>query len=227
MLLLLLILVAVLIGLVVYVLKKDQQRRHIAMAEQEQTLPPVSLQTTDPVQSNIVELPIAESITAQQDELNKNEPNCDELSCDELSWKERCKIFRDKKQFQQALAAAQEAWPQWQSYEQTAITLRSMIKALESSEQEKMGALLHSLYRKASEASFLYDRAEGQTTPRWQTIAQTTDRLELEKLSFAWQSLGYKELKLLTATDIKNMVKLWGEPDHHLSARSLADTYQH
>ena len=222
MLLLLLILVAVLIGLVVYVLKKDQQRRHIAMAEQEQTLPPVSLQTTDPAQSKIIELPIAESITAQQDELNKDEP-----TCDELSWKERCKIFRDKKQFQQALAAAQEAWPQWQSYEQTAITLRSMIKALESGEKEKMDALLHTLYRNASEASFLYDRAAGQTTPRWQTIAQTTDRLELEKLPFAWQSLGYKELKLLTATDIKSMVKLWGEPDHHLSAHSLADTYQH
>lgn len=212
MLLLILILVAILIGLVVYVLKKEQQRRHIAMAEQDQTLPPVSLQATDTVQTKTVELPTTEIIKAHRDELN---------------WKERCKIFRDKKQFQQALAAAQEAWPQWQSYEQTAITLRSMIKELESSENEKMDALLHTLYRKASEASFLYDRAVGQTTPRWQTIAQTTNRLELEKLSFAWQSLGYRELKLLTATDIKNMVKLWGEPDHHLSARSLADTYQH
>ncbi|MDO9478043.1 MAG: hypothetical protein Q7L07_15145, partial [Pseudohongiella sp.] len=143
MLLLILILVAVLIGLVVYVLKKDQQRRHIAMAEQEQILPPVSLQATDPAQSKIVELSIVESITAQQDELNR----------DELNWKERCKIFRNKKQFQQALAAAQEAWPQWQSYEQTAITLRSMIKELESSEKEKMDELLLSLYRKASEAS--------------------------------------------------------------------------
>lgn len=217
MLLLILILVAVLIGLVVYVLKKDQQRRHIAMAEQEQILPPVSLQATDPAQSKIVELSIVESITAQQDELNR----------DELNWKERCKIFRNKKQFQQALAAAQEAWPQWQSYEQTAITLRSMIKELESSEKEKMDALLHTLYRKASEASFLYDRTVGQTTPRWQTIAQTTTKHDLEKLSFAWQSLGYRELKLLTATDVKNMIKLWGEPDHHLSARSLADTYQH
>ncbi|MDP1757055.1 MAG: hypothetical protein Q8L38_06380, partial [Pseudohongiella sp.] len=129
--------------------------------------------------------------------------------------------------FQQALAAAQEAWPQWQSYEQTAITLRSMIKELESSEKEKMDALLHTLYRKASEASFLYDRTVGQTTPRWQTIAQTTTKHDLEKLSFAWQSLGYRELKLLTATDVKNMIKLLGEPDHHLSARSLADTYQH
>ncbi|MDP3518579.1 MAG: hypothetical protein Q8S94_15560 [Pseudohongiella sp.] len=192
------------------------------MAEQEQILPRVSLQATDPVQSKIVELPIAQSITAQQDELNR-----DELNCDELNWKERCKIFRNKKQFQQALAAAQEAWPQWQSYEQTAITLRSMIKELESSEKEKMDTLLHTLYRKASEASFFYDRAVGQTTPRWQTIAQTTTKHDLEKLSFAWQSLGYRELKLLTATDVKNMIKLWGEPDHHLSARSLADTYQH
>jgi hypothetical protein len=134
------------------------------------------------------------------------------------SLKERCKGYRSNNQFEQALAAAQEAWPQWQSYEQTAITLRALIKGHHNLNEAE--STLRQLYRIAAEASCLYDRPTGQPSPRWQTIAQSTSRQHLDQQSYNWQHLGYLHLKLLNPTDIKNMTKLWGEPKQHQSPLS-------
>lgn len=204
-----LISVALLIGLMVYALKKDQERRHKDMADQNQTLPPITLYEPEP--DNLLEQPLTEETATQHVD---------------LSWKERCKTLRNKKLYPEALLAAREGWPQLQSYEQAAVTLHAMIKTCDKTNLEQLNGLLTTLYQAACEASFLYDRPSGQTSPRWQTVAQTTTRHDLEKLVFSWRLIGYKELRLVTATDIKKMIQLWGEPDQHLSARSLADTDQ-
>ncbi|TFH73141.1 hypothetical protein E3V39_07840 [Gammaproteobacteria bacterium LSUCC0112] len=195
----------------VIALKKDQERRHKDMAENNQTLPPITLQEPEPEPVINLEQPLAEETPAQHLD---------------LSWKERCKTLRNLKLYPEALLAAQEGWPQLQSYEQAAVTLRAMIRTCDSTNLEQLNKLLKMLYQAACEASFLYDRPSGQASPGWQTVAQTTTRQDLQQHVFSWQLIGYKELKLLTATDIKKMIQLWGDPDQHLSVRSLADTDQ-
>lgn len=204
MLLIILILTAILIGLIVYVLRKDQQRRYADIVEQGQNLPPLELleQAEDSATTDVPGKATAKN--------TGKEP-----------WKERCKTHREHKQFKEAVAAAQEAWPQWQSYEQITLTLRAEVKASKS--PAKAEQTIIQLYRAAAEAHVLYDRPPGQSAPRWQTVAQSTSRQQLEQLSYDWQNLGYLHLKLLTATDIKNMTKLWGEPLQHQSQGSLKD----
>jgi len=224
MLLIILILTAILIGLIVYLLRKDQQRRYAEIVDQGQHLPPIDLyEQIEEITASDTPAADAESAIMVATEATESVPvstiaqplkehgNEREV----LSWKKRCKLYRGNNQFEQALAAAQEAWPQWQAYEQTAITLRASIKSHHNLIENE--STLRQLYRNAAEASYLYDRRSGQPTPRWQTIAQSTSRQRLNQLSYDWQNLGYLHLKLLNTTDIRNMTKLWGEPKQHLS----------
>lgn len=228
MLVIILILTAILVGLIVYVLRKDQQRRYAEIVNQGQHLPPIDLhEQIDDITT--LEEPAIESdpaimITSQATEsapilsviqAPKNREEEQRLEQSPTPWKKRCKSYRNNNQFELALAAAQEAWPQWQSYEQTAITLRALIKGHHNLNEAE--STLRQLYRIAAEASCLYDRPTGQPSPRWQTIAQSTSRQHLDQQSYHWQHLGYLHLKLLNPTDIKNMTKLWGEPRQHLS----------
>lgn len=223
MLLIVSILTAILIGLIVYILRKDQQRRYADIVNQGQHLPPIDLREqieditaldepvieSDPVFIIPMQTPESAPVLPVTQSFNKQGHEQDKTP-----WKERCMSYRRNNQFEQALATAQEAWPQWQSYEQTAITLRALIKTHpDLNEAERT---LRQLYRIAAEASYLYDRPSDQPSPRWQTIAQSTTRQHLDQQSYSWQHLGYLHLKLLNQTDIKNMTKLWGEPGQHL-----------
>jgi len=229
MLVIILILTAILIGLIVYVLRKDQQRRYADIVEQGQHLPPIDLRAQIEDITAIAEPAIesepaifiptqaTESVPALPIPMTQalNERGHKQ---DKTPWQEQCKTYRRNNQFEQALATAHEAWPKWQSYEQIAMTLRALIKA--QNNLDEADNTLAQLYRTAAEASCLYDRPSDQPSPRWQTIAKSVSRQHLDQLSLDWQHVGYLRLKLLTPTDIRNMTRLWGEPRQHLGPRS-------
>ena len=43
----------------------------------------------------------------------------------------------------------------------------------------------------------------------------------IEGLSYTYNDIGYNELTLLGKTDIKELVSLWGEPEHHSTLNKM------
>lgn len=199
-----------LVALIVLFLKKHQQRRLDDLAEREQSLPPLDLEPEIPATVTEATPDIVANAHADQSDVTENIPK---------DWKEKCKELRQAQQFEQALICAEQAWPQSQSYEQTAVTIRAAIKQAQQAGSPDAETWLQALYRAAAESSFLYDKVPGEPEMRWQTVARSYNRADLRLIPLPWNEIGVNELKLLTKTDRRLMIQAWGEPGQHVSAR--------
>jgi hypothetical protein len=221
---------SILIAVIVIALKKHQQQRHKDLAERNQSLPPLDASpdfTTD-VQSESTRVsPGQESVSSMKafdaSAADLHEPVANQAK----DWKEQCRQHRQAQRYEQALSCSDLAWPQSQSYEQAAITLRAAIKQHKESGSSIPEKWLLALYRAAAESSLLYDKVEGEPELRWQAIAKTCSREEISQIELPWNEIGADELKLLTKTDRKLMTQLWGEPKRHISAKSYQNLKKH
>jgi hypothetical protein len=224
---------SILIALIVIALKKHQQQRHKDLAEREQSLPPLDASSDFTVHTqpdSITEVPghASDSVydsasgpdTEQRDVDTFAEPRLEPVNEQTKDWKEECRQHRQAQRYEAALSCSDQAWPQSQSYEQAALTMRAAIKQEKDSGSPIPEEWLAALYRVAAECSLLYDKVPGQPDMRWQAIARAYSRQDIKQIDLPWSEIGADELKLLTKTDRKLMLDVWGEPKRHISAKS-------
>jgi len=130
-----------------------------------------------------------------------------------LSWQEEVKNLRESGYFQEALALCRRQYPKMLAFRQSLVTLRACIKKEEAIPEER----LESLYQTAILGNMIKQK---------KNTASLDISFQIQKLQNPreyWQSLGYKNLDLLTKTDCKLLVKNWGEPLTHTDVISLLD----
>ena len=137
---------------------------------------------------------------------------------DVADWKDQVQALKNADQFDDALRACQAGWPQWQSYQQAAIVCRAAVRQPDLPEEE-VESWLQALYLLATHASFLHDKVPGMENLGWQRLEKTLSVEDLRDLQSNWQEMGYKAFRLLNKTDCRLLVKAWGEPATHQSAK--------
>ncbi|MEX0738450.1 MAG: hypothetical protein WD071_03815 [Pseudohongiella sp.] len=184
---------------IIYILRRHHERIRQDVVERDQPLPPLVREVT-PVTTSTE----TTAATSGGD------------------WRQRCQILRDQGQYDAALAACQQAWPQWQSFDHAARVIRAAIRNTDKDSAEYQ-QWLHRLYRLAAQASFLHDKIDGLPAPTRQTLGERFNPQALEKLSMPWSDIGYRELRLLTKSDRKQLLAMLGEPKTNKSARIFHD----
>ncbi|MDO8908861.1 MAG: hypothetical protein Q7W55_10240 [Pseudohongiella sp.] len=217
----------ILIALIVTGLKTHQQQRHKDLAERDHSLPPLDVgaeHLPDKLRADVAEAyaPAEEPENAvAEPEVGYGRQTIAEATSNwKEDWKEECKQHRQAQRFEMALLCSDRAWPQSQSYEQAALTLRAAIKQARDNNSPDADKWLSALYRAAAESSMLYDKSPGEPDLRWQAIARSFSRTEVSQIDLPWVKIGANELRLLTKTDRKLMTQAWGEPEQHISARA-------
>lgn len=221
-----------LVALIVIALKNNQQRRLEDLADREQSLPPLSdnnaahqvdalpVPDSSPAHEAAPPQPVPESPSVQ----DATEQQVDTSGQPALDWKQICREHRQAQQFEQALSAAELAWPQAQSYEQTALTIRAALKQTPPADLQSIEHWLTRLHRAAAECSLLHDKLPEDIHSRRRSGDVDFTREELRHVELPWQEIGSEKLKLLTKTDRKLMIQLWGEPLQHVSAKCWYQT---
>ena len=219
-----LILALVLLVGIIYALRTHNERTRENAIAREQPLPPLANNTApaasappaddnSPPQAGAT--PAAE---APGESIISNNNLPDAVSCQTTDWRQSCQTLRDQGRFDEALLACQQAWPQWQSFDQDARVMRAAIRR-HSGDAAQRNHWLQQLYRLAAQASFLHDKVAGLPDPSRHSLAKRFTPAQIDVLDMPWAELGYEQLRLLTKSDRKQLVQLWGEPDTHQSAR--------
>lgn len=217
-----LILALLLTAAIVIVLHRFQETSRANAADREQGLPPLDMETADQTESRETD----NTMQADAAELTHNtevaEPVKETATTEQpaplppTDWKQQSQQLKATGDYDAALQACQLAWPQWQSYQQSAVVIRAAIRSADSEQAEQW---LKRLYQLAAEAGFLHDKVDDLPQPNWQTLARHFTRQGLSAMLFEWQELGYRHMRLLTKTDIRQMISAWGEPAAHQSAK--------
>lgn len=213
----------------IYLLRQHHQRIRQAVVAREQPLPPLSSDNSQP----IIGQPGKNLTPAPNGSASRSSPSPDispaamqppatATAIDKGDWLQACQWFRDRGDYDAALATCHQAWPQWQSFEQAARVIRAAIRNTPRSSTEYQ-LWLARLYQLAAQASFLYDKVAGLPEPNRRLLAKRFDRALIEQLEMPWQEIGYRELRLLTKSDCKHLLQMLGEPKTHQSARVFHD----
>ena len=195
---------------VVLVLKKNNERHRKQLAEYEQHLPVLTVDLDTLPQDIDDELPEPEPAANFVSEPVIAEP----ASLPATHWKDQVRSFRDAGSYEQAIVAADSAWPQWQYYEQVAITLRAAVREHKKDAPAQAEYWLHKLYKVAAEASLVHDKPQQQDLMQ----APPASREQLNDVKLSYADIGVDKLRLLTKTDKKQMQELWGTPVQHITA---------
>jgi hypothetical protein len=184
-------------SLVVFYLHKNHLKKTLEIAENTSTLAPLE---NDMVPARV------ESGIRVIDKIRQSPQKT-------TSWSDEIKALRDSGSFPEALALSKRQYPKLLAYRQTLITLRACFKQESTYSEES----LNDLYQTAVSGDLVKIKNYG--------VRSTSDiNKELIKLGSPreyWNTLGYKNLALLTKTDHRLLVKHWGEPENHCSIDSL------
>ncbi|ALO46122.1 hypothetical protein [Pseudohongiella spirulinae] len=202
-----LILALLLTAAIVIALHRFQETSRAKAADREQSLPPLHLDRGDENESDPAQ-------TLDTDE--ESDASDMQDSGPSVDWKQQSQLLKDSGDYESALQISQQAWPQWQSYQQAAVIMRAAIRSADAENSDKW---LIRLYQLAAQAGFLHDKIDGLPQPGWQTLARQFSLQDLNAMHFDWHVLGYRHMRLLTKTDIRQMSKAWGEPENHQSAK--------
>jgi hypothetical protein len=114
------------------------------------------------------------------------------------------------------------------AFNEAAIAIRALISQ-SMKERRDPSASLKLLYWISAIASFMPARAEKARLPGFSVVV-TIPGTKLFGLKFDWKTLGYEQLPLLTARDVRMLVALWGQPEAHGTLlelhRDLWDEYE-
>lgn len=132
-------------------------------------------------------------------------------------WYERIKKYRN--QPEKRLALALQYLPLPAAFRESAIALRSLIRAAKKDERDYT-APANLLYWLAAIHSFMLEYSSKAKQPGFNVVQYMPGETFL-KMDFSYVSLGYRELKLLTLADGKMFAQLWGEPQQHTTLNIL------
>lgn len=126
-------------------------------------------------------------------------------------WADRIKTFRGEPVARLQLAIQNLPLPG--AFRESVIAIRSLIRVKRKNldvHQDELALL----YWLAVIDSFSIPYSEILRAPGYNVIKSIPGEV-IKNLSFTYYELGYNKLTLLNATDIKWIVELWGEPQHH------------
>lgn len=140
-----------------------------------------------------------------------------------LSWSNYIKKHREDPN--QRYQVAQEFLPWPIGFKESVLALRAMIRDKRKADIEYDSELL-SLYHLAAWESFCPKQCNSLEEPAFKVFEKIPGGL-VTALPVDYQQLGYEQLKLLTKTDAKMLVSLYGEPKQHSTLNQLyAETWQ-
>lgn len=212
-----LVLSLILVILIVVVLKSQQQKRLEDLVEREQSLPPLEIGSEHKADASAANVTDADIHVPGQPAPHHHTQLTTNATGD---WKLDCKNYRQAQRYEQALDCAELAWPQAQSYEQAALTIRAAIKHTPRTDLVLSEKWLSALYRIAAEHSLLHDKLADDQGDIQLSGSESSLRDELKEIEFSWHDIGVNELRLLTKTDRRSMIQAWGEPRQHISAKT-------
>lgn len=140
----------------------------------------------------------------------------EELASGEF-WADRIKKFYGEPV--ERLRIAIENLPLPAAFREAAIATRTLIRELRK-DNKPYAEQLALLYWLAAVNSFSIPYSEILKEPGYNVIEAIPGKI-LKGLPFTYNELGYKELKLLNATDIKWLIETWGDPRQHTTLHQL------
>lgn len=222
-----LILALALLAGIIFMLRQHQERTRQTLVARQQPLPSLTddTETGDTRQSdNSMPTPSGPAIASaaprpapEPEPLPEPEP-----AIEDADWRLLCQRLRDQGRYQEAVSVCRQAWPQWQSFDHAARVMRAAVR------NSATGTATHQqwlqrLYHLAVHASFLHDKVDGLPDPTRQLLAQHFEPQQIDALDMPWSQIGYRDLRLLTKSDRKQLVTILGEPATHQSARIFHD----
>lgn len=134
-----------------------------------------------------------------------------------LSWSNYIKKHRENPNQRYQVAQQFLPWPL--GFKESVLALRAIIRDKNKANLDYKPDLL-SLYHLAAWESFCPKQCEGIEEPAFKVFEQIPGGLVAD-LPVDYQQLGYEQLKLLTKTDAKMLVNLYGEPNQHSTLNQL------
>lgn len=140
-----------------------------------------------------------------------------------LSWSNYIKKHREDPSQRYQVAQQFLPWPI--GFKESVLALRAMIRDKRKADIDYKPELL-SLYHLAAWESFCPKQCESIDEPAFKVFEQIPGGL-ITALPVDYQQLGYQQLKLMTKTDAKMLVNLYGEPKQHSTLNQLyAEVWQ-
>lgn len=133
------------------------------------------------------------------------------------SWLQQAGQLKKNHDLDGALALCAANFPLWSAYQQAVLIHRARIREL-ASQDLPIESELSSLYRLAAVAALLHDQVPGLphlALPQLRKI----DLQAASALPMPYAEIGYSRLRLIRKTDVRLMLKLWGDPAAHLKPR--------
>lgn len=183
----------VLTAAIIWCLHKYQIRKTLEIAESSKPLSPLDIDTHAPAIQQRREVNVMPEIGLG------TQPN--------RSWSDEIKSLRDSGYYKEALALSKRQYPRMLAFRQSLITLRARLRQEPGQSEES----LRDLYQTAVLGDLV--RVSNKSDKTIADIESLTDRLKEPQV--IWNTLGYRNLELLTKTDCKLLVQHWGEPRHH------------
>lgn len=213
------ILALALLAGIIYALRHHQERTRQDLVAREQPLPPLTHRQSTIVRPRAADTPLPDDSAALAASATAPASQSPMTSKD---WRQACQTLRDQGRFEEALSICQQAWPQWQSFEHAARVMRAAVRS-HGNDPDALQHWLGRLHRLAAQASFLHDKINGLPDPSRQLIQERFTPEQVTALEMPWGQLGYRDLRLLTKSDCKQLTHWLGEPETHQSARIFHD----
>lgn len=132
-------------------------------------------------------------------------------------WADRITRFRG--QPIERLKLALENLPLPAAFREAAIAIRALVRARRRNNEDCTDELVL-LYWVAAIDSFSVPYSEYLNQPGYNILESIPGSI-IKSLPFEYSVLGYRQLKLLTKTDQKSFVAIWGEPSGHTTLHDL------
>ena len=152
-----------------------------------------------------------------------NEEVCPQEELKPLSWlqetanqprettnKSKATSKKTKQDYEEKLKSALSEIPLPAAYREAAVALRG----LRRTDSENSERYIKQLYDLAVKNSLSIDYSDFCEYPGY-NILETIPEAVISSLEYTYNEMGYEKLSLLTATDIKAVTGLWGEPKSH------------
>ncbi len=134
-----------------------------------------------------------------------------------LSWSNYIKQHKDDAPLRYEVAQQFLPWPL--GFKESVLALRAMIRG-QKKQQGDYQRLLWRLYQLAAWESFYPKQSDRVGEPGFKVFVQFPGA-KVTGLEMDYRQLGYQQLKLLTKTDAKMLVALYGEPQAHSTLYDL------
>lgn len=135
--------------------------------------------------------------------LQENQPR-------ETTNKSKATSKKTKQDYEERLKNALSEIPLPAAYREAAVALRG----LRRTDSENSERYIKQLYDLAVKNSLSIDYSDFCEYPGY-NILETIPEAVISSLEYTYNEMGYEKLSLLTATDIKAVTGLWGEPKSH------------